>query len=55
LNALYGVALAAELAGDLAKATSFYEDLLALGSEGAVRDARFAQARASLANINLEG
>jgi tetratricopeptide (TPR) repeat protein len=54
LNALYGAAHTAELAGDLARAASFYEDLLALRVEGASRDARFAQARAFLANINLE-
>jgi tetratricopeptide (TPR) repeat protein len=54
LNALYGAAHTAELAGDLTKAVSFYEDLLALRSEGAGQDARFAQARAFLANINVE-
>jgi tetratricopeptide (TPR) repeat protein len=54
LNALYGAAHTAELAGDLAKAASLYEDLLALRSEGASRDTPFAQARAFLANINLE-
>jgi Tfp pilus assembly protein PilF len=54
LNALYGVAHTAELAGDLAKAASFYEDLLALRAEGASRDTPFTQARAFLANINLE-
>jgi tetratricopeptide (TPR) repeat protein len=54
LNALYGVAHTPELAGDLAKAASFYEDLLALGSEGASDQLQFAQARAFLANIALE-
>ena len=54
MNALYGAAHATELAGDLTKAISFYEDLLALRSEGAGQDARFAQARAFLANINVE-
>jgi hypothetical protein len=53
LNALYGVAHTPELAGDLAKAASFYEDLLALRSEGTSDHAHFAQARAFLANINL--
>ena len=36
----------------MARAASFYEDLLALRVEGASRDARFAQAQAFLANIN---
>ena len=54
LNALYGAAHTAELAGDLARAASFYEDLLALRAEGASRDMPFAQARAFFANINLE-
>ena len=54
MNALYGAAHTAELAGNLAKAASFYEDLLALRSEGAGQDARFVQARAFLANIDLE-
>ncbi|MGH8067278.1 MAG: hypothetical protein ACRERE_18995 [Candidatus Entotheonellia bacterium] len=54
LNALYGAAHTAELAGNLAKAASFYEDLLALGSEGASDQLQFAQARAFLANIALE-
>jgi hypothetical protein len=53
LNALYGVAHTPELAGDLAKAASFYEDLLALRSEGTSDHVHFAQARAFLANINL--
>jgi len=54
LNALYGAAHAAELAGNLAQAARFYEDLLALRAEGASQDTPFAQARAFLANINLE-
>jgi hypothetical protein len=54
LNALYGAAHTAELTGDLAEAAGFYEGLLALCAEGASRDAPFAQARAFLANINLE-
>jgi tetratricopeptide (TPR) repeat protein len=54
LNALYGAARTAELTGNLAKAASFYEDLLALRSEGTSEDTRFAQARAFLVNINLE-
>lgn len=54
MNALYGAAHTAELAGDLAKAASFYEDLLALRSEGGSGPVHFAQARAFLTNINLE-
>jgi hypothetical protein len=54
LNTLYGVAHTAELAGNLAKAASFYEDLLALRPEGASDHVHFAQARAFPANINLE-
>jgi tetratricopeptide (TPR) repeat protein len=54
LNALYGAAHTAELAGNLTKAASFYEDLLALRSEGAGQETPFAEARAFLANINLE-
>jgi tetratricopeptide (TPR) repeat protein len=54
LNALYGAAHTAELAGDLAKAASLYEDLLALYPKGASEQLQFAQARAFLANINLE-
>jgi len=54
LNALYWAAHAAELAGDLSKAANLYEDLLALHPEGASNHAHFAQARAFLANINLE-
>lgn len=55
LNALYGAAHTAEVAGNLAEATSFYEDLPALRSEGASDHVYFAQARAFLANINFEG
>jgi tetratricopeptide (TPR) repeat protein len=54
LNALYGVAHTAELDGNLPEAASFYEDLLALRAEAASQDTPFAQARAFLANINLE-
>jgi hypothetical protein len=54
LNALYGAAHTAEVAGNLAKAASFYEDLLALQSEGTSGHVHFAEARAFLANINLE-
>jgi tetratricopeptide (TPR) repeat protein len=54
LNALYGVAHTAELAGDLAKAAGFYEDLLALRPEGASDHVHFAQARAFLANLHFE-
>jgi tetratricopeptide (TPR) repeat protein len=54
LKALYGAARTAELAGNLAKAASFYEDLLAFRAEGASDHVHFAQARAFLANINLE-
>jgi hypothetical protein len=54
LNAPYGAAHTAELAGNLGQAASFYEDLLALRAEGASQDTPFAQARAFLANINLE-
>jgi hypothetical protein len=53
LNALYWAAHTAELAGDLSKAANFYEDLLALCSEGASDHVHYAQARAFLANINL--
>ena len=54
LNALYGAAHTAELAGDLAKAASLYEDLLGLRPEVASDHVHFAQARAFLANLNLE-
>ena len=54
LNALYGAAHTAELAGNLGQAASFYEDVLALRSEGASDHVYFVQARAFLANINLE-
>lgn len=54
LNALYGAAHTAELAGNLAKAASFYDDLLVLRSEGASDHVHFAQARAFLANINRD-
>ena len=54
MNALYGAAHTAEVAGNLTKAASFYEDLLALRPEGTSDHVHFAQARAFLANINLE-
>jgi hypothetical protein len=54
LNALYGAAHTAEVAGNLAKAASYYHDLLALRREGASDQMPFAQALAFLANINLE-
>jgi hypothetical protein len=54
LNALYGAARTAELAGNLGKAASLYEDLLSLRSEAASDHVHFAQARAFLVNINLE-
>jgi hypothetical protein len=54
LNVLYGAAHTAEFAGNLANAASFYEDLLALRSEGSSEHVHFAQARAFLANIHLD-
>jgi tetratricopeptide (TPR) repeat protein len=54
LNALYGAAHTAELAGNLAKAAGFYADLLARCPEGASNHIHFAQARAFLANFNRE-
>jgi hypothetical protein len=44
----------AELAGYLAKPAGLYEDLMALRSESASDHVHFVQARAFLANINLE-
>jgi hypothetical protein len=44
----------AEFAGDLAKAASFYEDLLALRSEGTSDHVHFAQARAFFTNLHRE-
>jgi hypothetical protein len=40
--------------GDLSKTANLYEDLLALRPEGASGHVHFAQARAFLANINVE-
>jgi tetratricopeptide (TPR) repeat protein len=54
LNALYGTAQTAELAGDLARAASLFEDLLALRREGSRDHVHFAQAGAFLAHINHE-
>ncbi|HSF29003.1 MAG TPA: hypothetical protein VLK82_00830 [Candidatus Tectomicrobia bacterium] len=54
INALYGVAHTAEIAGNLPKAAGFYEDLLALRSNSNRDHPHFAQARAFLANINLD-
>jgi tetratricopeptide (TPR) repeat protein len=54
LNAPYGAARTAELGGDLAKAASLYEDLLASRPESARDHVHVVQARAFLANINLE-
>jgi hypothetical protein len=54
LNALYGAAHTAELAGNLAKASSLYDDLLALSSEAASSHVYVSQARAFLDNIDFE-
>jgi hypothetical protein len=54
LNALYGAAHTAEFSGNLAKAANLYEDLLALCPEGLSDHVHLTQARAFLANINLE-
>jgi tetratricopeptide (TPR) repeat protein len=54
LNALYGAAYTAELAGHLANPAGFYEDLLVLRSEGTSDPVHFAQAQAFLANLNRE-
>ena len=52
LNALYGAVHPVELAGNPAKASSFYEDLLALHPEGTNHHGHFAQARGLLGNLN---
>jgi hypothetical protein len=54
LNALCGAAHTTEFAGNLPKAASFYENLLALCPEGANDHLSCAQARAFLAHIDLE-
>jgi hypothetical protein len=54
LNALCGAARTAERGDDLAKAASLYEDLLASRPESARDHVHVVQARAFLANINLE-
>jgi tetratricopeptide (TPR) repeat protein len=45
---LYGAARAAELAGDVEKATTFYEELLALGETADSEHAELAAAKAFL-------
>ena len=54
MNTLCGAAHTAVVAGNLAKAANLYEDLLALCPEGISDHVHLAQARAFLANINLE-
>jgi hypothetical protein len=49
-----GAPYTAELAGNLAKAANFCEDLLALRPEGTGDYEHFAQALASLVNLILE-